>query len=120
MGFGSYNTRTSCDGYEALDEVFGDTVLDLIVCDLRLPGINGIEAINRIKQYLKDRNRPDVPVIFITGYTESELYQEAKQLGRVFAKPFDTEDFLSGIQYRRVYRGIGKNNEHLRHILFLS
>ncbi len=93
-----YNTRTSGDGYEALDEIFGNTAFDLIVCDLRLPGMDGIETVRKIRQYLKDTSKPDIPVIFITGYTESELYTQAQQLGRVFAKPFDTADFLSSVE----------------------
>jgi len=38
-----------------------------------------------------------VPVVFITGYTDDESVLEAKKLGDVILKPFDTSEFLSRI-----------------------
>ncbi|MBL7081817.1 MAG: response regulator [Candidatus Omnitrophica bacterium] len=92
-----YSATTSQDGDEALDEVFRQERFDLIICDLRLPGINGIEVVKRIKQHLKSRNESDVPVIFITGYTDTDLHIKAQELGRVVYKPFDNKDLLESI-----------------------
>jgi len=93
-----YSTTTSQDGYDALDKVIKEKDFDLIVCDIRLPGINGVEIVKRIKEHLRSMNKPDVPVIFITGYTDTDLHIEAQNLGKLFLKPFDTKDFLNSIR----------------------
>jgi len=95
---GGYSARASNSGDEALDEIFEGNHFDLIVCDLRLPGINGIEVMKRIREYLKSKNRPQIPTIFITGYANGELHNEAKKLGKVFLKPFDNREFLKEIK----------------------
>jgi len=92
-----YSATASEDGYKALDEIFKDRDFDLIICDLRLPGIDGIEVIRKIREYLKAKNRPPIPVIFITGYTDSDLHIKAQDLGKVLFKPFDTKDLLENI-----------------------
>ncbi len=93
-----YSATTSQDGYDALDKIIRERDIDLIVCDIRIPDINGIEVVKRIKERLKDMNKPDVPVIFITGYTDIELHIEAQNLGKLFLKPFDTKDFIDSIK----------------------
>lgn len=92
-----YSATASQDGYGAFDEVIRQGKFDLIVCDLRLPGINGLEAVKKIKEYLKSKNEPDVPAIFITGYIDTELHLQAQELGKVLFKPFDNKDLLKSI-----------------------
>ena len=92
-----YSATASEDGYKALDEIFKGKNVDLIICDLRLPGIDGFETVKRIKQYLKANNKPDIPVIFITGYTDTDLHIKAKDLGKVIYKPFDNKELLDSI-----------------------
>lgn len=93
-----YSATTSGDGYDALDKVLKEGEFDLIVCDLRLPGIDGLETVKKIKEYLKANNKPDVPVIFITGYTDTGLHIKAEALGRIFFKPFENKEFLKSIE----------------------
>ena len=92
-----YSATASEDGYKALDEIFKGKNVDLIICDLRLPGIDGFETVKRIKQYLKANNKQDIPVIFITGYTDTDLHIKAKDLGKVLYKPFDNKELLDSI-----------------------
>ena len=103
-------TRTLCnllqkEGYfasgtesssEAIEET-KETEYDLIIADIRMPELGGVETINRIQALSKQRNKPQVPVVFITGYADDESVSEAKKLGDVILKPFDTNEFLSRI-----------------------
>ena len=98
LGKEGYSSAASQDGYEALDRVIKEMDFDLIVCDIRLPGINGIETVKKIKEHLKSMNKPDVPVIFITGFADTDLHEEAKKIGKLFFKPFDNRDFLESIK----------------------
>jgi len=73
---------------------------DLIIMDIRMPGLDGISTIKRIKEILPGTKERQSPVIFITGYEGERTQDEAKSIGYVdyFYKPFDMEDFLTSIR----------------------
>lgn len=68
---------------------------DVVVSDIRMPGVNGIEGLKLIR----DINN-DVPVIMLTGYGALETAQEAIRLGanEYMKKPFDANDMLNTIK----------------------
>lgn len=84
------------NGFDAIDRI-KDTHIDLIVVDIKMPGIDGVQTVKKIKEILKAKNKPDIPVIFITGYSDSKANIEAKELGRVMFKPFENQEFLESI-----------------------
>ena len=96
LGKAGYSTNASENGFDAIEKI-KDTHIDLIIADIRMPEINGVQTIKRIKELLKSKNKPDIPVIFITGYTDSKVNLEAKELGEVIFKPFDYQEFLKCI-----------------------
>ena len=73
---------------------------DLIISDIRMPGLNGVETVRRIFESLKERNVNNVPAIFITGYADEKLEMEARSLHpkAYIHKPFDLEDFLKRVK----------------------
>ena len=67
----NYNVIEATDGEEAVNMMkSGSNLLQvgLIICDIRMPKVNGIEAIDYLKQ-----NAPSIPVIVVTGYPDSDL-----------------------------------------------
>jgi CheY-like chemotaxis protein len=68
---------------------------DLIIADIRMPGLDGIETIQRMKQIMGEAVGKESPVIFITGYEGGRSQAEAKALGYVdyLHKPLDLEIF---------------------------
>lgn len=66
----------------------------LLIADVRLPGMSGLELIRSTWEFC-----PDLPVIMITAYTLSEVGQELRALGitSIFRKPLDAEDFLEAV-----------------------
>lgn len=64
----------------------GEKPVDVVLMDIQMPGLNGVQALRAIK----DR-APDLPVIMMTAYTRDELVQEAERIsGRaVLRKPLD-------------------------------
>lgn len=82
-------------GEEAL-KIVRQQSFDLILLDIGLPGMSGLEVCPELKA---DKAMRAIPVIFVTGQTSSPYKQEAKQLGAVdfIEKPFELLDFLSRI-----------------------
>lgn len=70
-------------------------MLDIIICDIRMPKINGLEAIAFFQQQY-----PSVPIIVVTGYPDQKM--AADLLGRgVFdylVKPVDKEKLLATVK----------------------
>lgn len=73
---------------------------DLIVADVRMPGMNGIETISAIYENLEKRGLKKIPVIFITGYADEEIKQEAETLKPVayIYKPFDISELVDKVK----------------------
>ena len=80
-----YRTLTAGSGKEALD-VFAVERPDLVLLDMKIPGMDGIEILKRMKQECER-----VQVVMMTAYGELDLVEEAKTWGAVrhFTKPFD-------------------------------
>jgi two-component system, response regulator, stage 0 sporulation protein F len=82
-----YEVTTSDNGLTALD-ILKKSFFDLVVLELGLPGINGLDLLARIKQEM-----PTTKVIIITGNGEREIEEKAKARGAscCVEKPFDDE-----------------------------
>jgi two-component system, response regulator PdtaR len=81
------------DGNEAV-ELARSTEPDIVVLDVKMPALDGIEAARRI---LKER---DVPILLLTAHTETALVRRAANAG-VFAylvKPFSADELVPAIE----------------------
>jgi DNA-binding NtrC family response regulator len=83
---GDFKTFTACSGDEALEILDGNNEIKIILSDMVMPGMNGLELLEKI--HMKDHKKI---VIMITGHTELEPTIEAKQLGAhdYLMKPVD-------------------------------
>ena len=93
-----YTVSVASSGEEALVKVEAED-FDLILSDIRMPGLSGIETVQRIQQLQEERQKPRVPVIFLTGYTDLALEQEAHRLNpsAYIYKPFDALKLLETV-----------------------
>lgn len=94
-----YNVEPAESGEEALKKV-GNCGFDLIIADVRMPGIDGIQTIQEIRQLQLSQNRSSIPEIIITGYMDTQKQQEAERLGITdyIYKPFATVDFIRTVK----------------------
>ena len=88
-----HDVTTARDGTEALRIVSSQNI-DLVLCDVRMPGISGIELVRQIRD-----SEPDIPCIVITGYGGPQASLEALRAGAFWylEKPFE-QDHLGAIR----------------------
>ncbi len=89
-----YQTFQAANGYQALDIVEKHSP-DLVLLDMKIPGMDGIEILKRLKAINKD-----IQVIIMTAYGELDMIQESKDLGAIthFAKPFDIDEIRDAVR----------------------
>lgn len=77
-----------------------DESFDLIIADIRMPGINGVETIRAIYKNLENNNQKNIPTIFVTGYANEEIKQKAKALKPIayIYKPFDIQELVDKVK----------------------
>ncbi len=90
-----YDMLTALDGNEALKVIDSIKNLDLILLDVRMPGVDGIQ----ILKYLRKTNSK-TKVIIITAY-DKEVKEEVEKIGidGFFAKPIDLSKLIDRIRY---------------------
>ncbi len=86
-----YEVTTVNDGETALS-VFMAEKFDLVVLDIRLPGMSGLDVLTRIKD-----QKPSTKVIIMTAYGSLDIKAKAKAKGSLhyIEKPFEIEDLRS-------------------------
>ncbi len=85
-----------CEKAEDAEEKMKDKDFDLLVTDLKLPGVmDGLELIRRVR-----KEKPQTSVILMTAYGTQEVKDEAQKLGikAYFEKPFSLVDFVGKIK----------------------
>jgi CheY-like chemotaxis protein len=89
-GFG---TEEAHNGFQALDKAT-TTIPDLILTDIAVPGIDGIELCRRLRA---DPRTAPIPILAVTGYDDRHYPDRARAAGadRVLIKPFGAETLLA-------------------------
>ncbi|MEA2050762.1 MAG: response regulator [Campylobacterota bacterium] len=86
------NFQTANNGKIALDKFKEDDSFDLIVTDINMPIMNGLELIKSIRDL-----GSDIPVVIMSAHTEPEYIKSAEELGvkNYLLKPFDFIKFIN-------------------------
>lgn len=100
-----YEVTSVLSGKEAL-ECIEKKDFDLVIVDIRMPDLDGIETTKKIKEIRKSKSKIDIPVVFITGYSDVVAIDKARQYGEVVLKPFDLEEFLNRIRQQTTKRRV--------------
>jgi two-component system cell cycle response regulator len=91
---------------------------DLILTDLELPGMSGLELLSRLRQ-----NENYVTVVFISGNADSRIATEALRAGAddYIRKPFRVDELLARVEVafrvNRVHRELLQANKHLQRLI---
>ena len=107
-----YLVTSAANGNECLD-ILENTPVDVVLLDIMMPGITGIEVLEKIQENKKTR---DIPVIMVTAKTESIDIEEALDKGAVeyIRKPIDEIELLARL---RTTLRIKRQEDRLRDML---
>ncbi len=88
-----YRVLQASSGREGLS-LLSDHSVDLILLDLKMPEMNGPEFLRRCR-----KTNPNLPVIIVTGYPDSDLMAEAMRYGPItlVAKPIEREQIMQAV-----------------------
>ena len=106
-GYQVVSTDNGSDGIR----LFNEEDVDIVITDLRLPGLNGIEVLKSIKN-----TSPETGVFVITGYAEIKTAVEAMREGAYdyISKPFEPDELLIVIERFIKYKDIENENIRLK------
>jgi CheY-like chemotaxis protein len=93
---GPYNVELCHDGRSALERLRGDGAIDLILLDIMMPHMNGLEVLDALRQL---PHRSQTPVIMLTAKGQQTDREQAAQLGArdFLTKPFSPKKLLARI-----------------------
>jgi len=105
-----YATETAASGEEAVS-LAERAAFDLIITDLKMPDMDGIEVFRRVKVI-----QPDIAAIIITGYASLDSAIEAIRLGAYdyIVKPFKMEQLLLSIERTIEHLRLVRENRQMR------
>src|SRR3989338_4299653 len=74
-----YEVFIAKNGQDAII-MFEEEKFDLILADIRMPGINGAETVEQIYNEISAKHQRKIPTIFITGYADDMVEEKTKAL----------------------------------------
>jgi len=100
-----YTVHTADRGAQAI-EMLKEIPVDLVTLDLKMPGLTGINVLEKVKEH-----DPDIEAIIITGYGSLDTAIEGLRLGAFdyISKPFDVNHILALVR-----RGLERRNAKAR------
>ncbi len=90
-----YEVECAFSGKAALDRLEKEGIIDVVVLDVRMPGMDGIQTVKEIK-----KRHPLIEVIMLTGHATVETAVEAVKQGAMdyLEKPCDPDDLIAKAQ----------------------
>lgn len=105
-----FEVFTAADGESGL-EIVDNVDLDLVITDMQMPGINGLQLLERVKE-----KNEELPVIVITAFAEVDKAVAAMQSGAFsyLAKPFSNDELIVTLQKAAHHYSLVRENTRLR------
>ena len=94
-GYDVVETDDGATGIEAIGADDNPLMVDVVICDIRMPKVNGLEAIAYFQQ-----QHPSVAVLVLTGYPDIQLATTLLKQGVVdyLVKPVERDKLVAGVE----------------------
>lgn len=88
-----FETAQASDGREGLAMVDANRNIDMVICDVNMPNMNGLEMVEKIKS--KPENKA-LPILMLTTEGQPSMIKRAKEAGAVgwIVKPFNASQLV--------------------------
>jgi DNA-binding NtrC family response regulator len=105
-----YDVQSASSGEEAL-QLFGQSRSDLVITDMKMPGMDGLMLLNSIKEQW-----PETVVVIITAFGTIDVAVEAMKAGAFdyITKPFNRQALKLTIKKALLFSGLAQENRRLR------
>lgn len=113
LGEDGYRVLTATDGASGL-RMFHAEPVDLVLTDVRMPEMDGLELLTRVKAV-----QPDLPVIMLTAHGTIDSAVEAMKMGAFdyLTKPFNREQLKAAIRRALEVAALTSENRNLRQVV---
>jgi len=93
-----FATLEAADGREAIVTLDANRNIDMVVCDVNMPNVNGLEMVERVKA------KPEfgkLPILMLTTEGQPSLIKRAREAGAVgwIVKPFDANQLVQAARH---------------------
>lgn len=97
------NVATAYSGTDALEMLHKQTKVDVVILDVKMPGLDGIETLKEIK-----KEHPLVEVIMLTGHATVESAIEGMKLGAYdyLMKPCDIDQLMTKVKEAKAKKSL--------------
>ena len=108
-----FRVLTAGEGQTGLQR-FQESSVDLVLADVRMPGMDGLEVLTRLKAM-----QPDLPVIVLTAHGTIDSAVEAMKVGAFdyLTKPFSRDQLHAAVRKALELSALASENRHLRQIV---
>jgi len=93
---GGYEVVEACDGVDGVEKLNANADLAMVICDVNMPRLSGIEMLSQIA---KLRVGPMIPILMLTTEQQPNLIARAREAGAKgwLIKPFKPEVLLGAV-----------------------
>ncbi len=105
-----FEVFTAADGQAGL-KIVEAVDLDIVITDMQMPGMNGLQLLDKIKEM-----NQDLPVVVITAFAEVDKAVQAMQAGafNYLAKPFSNDELIITLKKAAQHYSLVRENSRLR------
>jgi two-component system chemotaxis response regulator CheY len=97
LGDAGFDVVEATDGVDGIDKIDSDRAIGMVILDINMPRMNGLEMLEKVKQQSENEN---LPVIMLTSEGQKSLIERAKRAGAKgwIVKPFKTELLVGAVR----------------------
>jgi two-component system chemotaxis response regulator CheY len=93
-----FNTLEAADGNEGIATIASNREIDMVVADVNMPNVDGLEMVERVKSRPENKS---LPILMLTTEGQPSLIKRAKEAGAVgwIVKPFDANQLVQAAKH---------------------